>query len=249
MAADAVPTDRYDGLTAGALAERLGVPDIALFSEVGSTMDEAHRLAAGGVSAGTLVLADRQTAGRGRNGRRWSSPQRGIWLTLIERPPSPAAVEVLSLRIGLGAARALDAHTAEPVRLKWPNDLYVDERKLAGTLVEARWRGDSPDWVAVGLGINVEPPADVPAAAALEPGSTRVGVLADLLPELRAAAALDGPLTSAELEEYAARDLARARRCVEPLRGTVLGVAPTGELLVELADSVARVRVGSLVLE
>lgn len=240
---------RYDGVSAEALADRLGVPHIALFASVGSTMDEAHALASSGALAGTLVLADEQTAGRGRSGKRWASPHRGIWLTLVERPHDPASVEVLSLRIGLAAAHALDAFTAEPIRLKWPNDLYVDRGKLAGVLVEARWRGERLDWVAVGLGVNVEPPADHPDAAALDPGSARVDVLEALVPELRAAAAAHGPLRETELSEYAARDLARSRRCSEPVRGVVRGIAPTGELVVELADSVVRVRTGSLVLE
>lgn len=240
---------RYDGVSAETLADRLGLPHVALFGAVGSTMDEAHALASAGALPGTLVLADEQTAGRGRSGKRWASPHRGIWLTLVERPHDPASVEVLSLRIGLAAAQALDAFTAEPIRLKWPNDLFVDRGKLAGVLVEARWRGDRLDWVAIGLGVNVEPPSDHPDAAALDPGASRVEALEALVPALRGAAGAHGQLTPAELDEYAARDLARARRCSEPVRGTVRGIAPTGELVVELADSIVRVRTGSLVLE
>lgn len=240
---------RYDGVSPEALADRVGVPHVALFTSVGSTMDEAHALASSGALAGTLVLADEQTTGRGRSGKRWSSPHRGIWLTLIERPHDPASVEVLSLRVGLAAAEALDAFTSEPIRLKWPNDLYVDRGKLAGVLVEARWRGERLDWVAIGLGVNVEPPADYPDAARLEPGASRIDALEALIPALRNAAAAHGPLSAAEVDEYDARDLARSRRCVEPVRGIVRGIAPTGELVVELADSVVRVRTGSLVLE
>jgi BirA family biotin operon repressor/biotin-[acetyl-CoA-carboxylase] ligase len=137
------PAGRYDGASPEALAERIGAPHVALFHTVGSTMDEAHALASAGAAAGTIVIADEQTAGRGRAGKRWSSPHRGIWLTLVERPTDPAAVEVLSLRVGIAAANALDAFTAEPVRLKWPNDLYVDRGKLAGVLVE--WTGSRSD--------------------------------------------------------------------------------------------------------
>lgn len=212
-------------------------------------MDEAHSLAAAGAESGTVVLANTQTAGRGRSGKRWSSQPRGVWMTLIERPTDPSALDVLSLRIGLAAAHALDAFASEPVRVKWPNDLFIDEAKLAGVLVEARWRGDRLDWVAIGVGINMALPSDRMDAAALEPGTSRTLVLAALLPELRAAAAMVGTLTSEEMDEYAARDLARGRTCIEPMRGRVLGIAPSGELLVELADSVARVRSGSLVLE
>lgn len=212
-------------------------------------MDEAHALAAQGAAAGTLVLADRQSSGRGRGGKRWSSPSRGVWLTLIERPADVSALDVLSLRAGLAAARALDPFASEPIRLKWPNDLYVDNAKLAGILVEARWRGEYLDWVAIGVGVNLELPPDQVGAAALEPGTSRAQVVCGLLPELRAAAAMTGMLTPAEMEEYAARDLARGRMCAAPARGRVAGITPGGELLVEIADSITRVRAGSLVLE
>lgn len=169
-------------------------------------------------------------------------------MTLIERPTDASAIDVLSLRIGLAAARALDTFTSEPVRVKWPNDLFVDDAKLAGVLVEARWRGERLDWVAIGLGVNMDPPPEETRAATLEPGTSRVDVLCALLPELRAATARTGVLSAEEMDEYAARDLARGRECVEPVRGRVVGIAATGELLVELADSVARVRSGSLIL-
>jgi BirA family biotin operon repressor/biotin-[acetyl-CoA-carboxylase] ligase len=212
-------------------------------------MDEAHALAAAGAAAGTVVLADAQATGRGRNGKRWSSPPRGVWMTLIERPEDPSALDVLSLRIGLAAARALDQFASEPIRVKWPNDLYVENSKLAGVLVEARWRGSRLDWVAIGLGVNMESPSDQSAATALEAGTARADVLGALLPELREASVIAGSLTDLEMDEYAARDMARGRECIEPMRGRVAGIAPSGELLVELADSVARVRTGSLVLE
>jgi len=246
--ADSTQFGSYDGVTADDLAQRGSVERVELFDVVGSTMDEAHALAADGAVAGTVVLADSQAAGRGRNGKRWTSPSRGVWMTLIERPTDASAIDVLSLRIGLAAARALDTFTSEPVRVKWPNDLFVEDAKVAGVLVEARWRGERLDWVAIGLGVNMQPPPEQPRAATLESGASRVDVLCALLPELRAAAARTGMLSSEEMDEYAARDLARGRECVEPVRGRVVGIAPTGELLVELADSVARVRSGSLIL-
>lgn len=247
--AEALRLERYDQLSAADIATRGGIERVELFDVVGSTMDEAHALAAAGAVAGTLVLADSQAAGRGRNGKRWTSPPRGIWMTLIERPDDPSALEVLSLRIGLAAARSLDAFTPEPVRVKWPNDLYVDDAKVAGILVEARWHGDHLDWVAIGLGVNLNPPPGQSGAAVLETGTLRADVVCALLPELHAAAGMAGSLSPDEMDEYAARDLARGRMCVEPLRGRVVGIASNGELLVELADSVARVRSGSLILQ
>ncbi|MDO8500516.1 MAG: biotin--[acetyl-CoA-carboxylase] ligase [Gemmatimonadaceae bacterium] len=241
---------RFDGLTADELAELLGLPGVELLEKTTSTLDVAHRLGAAGATAGTLVIAEHQTAGRGRSGGRWTSPAaHGLWLTLLERPADPSGMDVLALRVGLRAARALDRFAAEPVRVKWPNDLYVEDRKLGGILIEARWRESRLEWAAIGIGVNVSTPADVTLAAALDPGTRRVEVLADLVPALRAAAAAPGHLAHIEMAEWDARDMARGHRCVEPARGIVEGISPAGELLVALADSIARFRSGSLVLE
>lgn len=241
------PATAYDGVDAPALAVALDLPRVALYEYVASTMDTAHALGAGGAPAGTLVLADEQTAGRGRAGRRWhSAAGRGIWLTLLERPNDPRALDVLSLRLGVRAAVALDRFSRSAVRLKWPNDLYVGEAKLGGVLVEARWRGSSLDWVAIGFGVNVGAPDELPGAS-LRTGSRRVDVLADLVPALRAAAVARGLLTEWELAQYATRDLAHGRACVAPLAGTVRGITESGALRVETADGERSVREGSLV--
>lgn len=227
----------------------LDLPRVELLESTTSTLDVAHRIAAEGAPAGTLVIANEQTAGRGRGGKTWQSPSAaGIWLTLIERPRDTSGLGVLSLRVGLAAAEALDRFAPEPIRLKWPNDLYVDRGKLAGVLVEARWREQAVEWVAIGLGVNVKAPENLENAAGLEPGTERLDVLAELVPALRAAAQAGGPLDADEREEFNARDLARGRACVQPAVGRVAGITPTGELLVALADSVVPFRSGSLVL-
>ena len=221
-----------------------------LYDEIGSTLDAAHQLAADGASSGTLVLADTQTAGRGRMGRSWTSQRgSGVWLTLIERPHDVAALEVLSLRVGLAIAPALDAFASEPVRLKWPNDLYVGEKKLGGILVEARWRDGKPEWIAIGIGINLQAPNSETRAVGLRAGASRLGVLAAILPVVRSAALGTGGLTPAELKEFAARDLARGRECVEPTRGVVTGIDETGALLIAADGQTVAVRAGSLVLK
>lgn len=228
----------------------LELPRVELLESTTSTLDVAHRLAARGAPAGTLVIANEQTAGRGRGGKSWqSSPGAGLWLTLIERPSDSSGLGVLSLRVGLAAAEALDRFAPEPIRLKWPNDLYIDQGKLGGILVEARWREQAVEWVAIGLGVNVQAPKNVETAAGLEPGTDRLDVLGDLIPAVLAASRVTGPLQADEMEEFDARDLARGRRCVEPAVGRVAGISPTGELLVALADSVVPFRSGSLVLE
>lgn len=196
------------------------------------------------------MIANEQTTGRGRGGKSWrSAPGAGLWLTLIERPADTSGLGVLSLRVGLAAAEALDRFAPEPIRLKWPNDLYVDRGKLAGILVEARWREQSVEWVAIGLGINVRRPENVEGAAGLEAGTDRLDVLSELVPALRVAASATGLLQADELEEFNARDLARGRKCTQPALGRVAGITAAGELLVALADSVTPFRSGSLVLE
>ena len=245
----AVAPTSYDGVRPGALASMLGVPTVHVYESVPSTLDVAHELGARGAESGTLVLADMQTAGRGRGGKRWASaPGAGIWMTLVERDVDAAVIELLALRLGLAAASALDAFVDDTVSVKWPNDLYAASGKLAGILVEARWRGGAPEWVAVGLGLNVRLPPDVPNASALRAGSSRVDVLRALVPALRDVLARRGALDAAELRELERRDMSRGRRVDQPGAGTVEGVSEAGELLVRTAGgSLDRYRAGSLV--
>ena len=246
-----IRSSRFDGASDVEIANALDVPRVALFEEVGSTLDVAHGMAAAGAPAGTLVLSDLQTAGRVRQGRlRISGAGKGIWLTLRERPADPDALGVLSLRLGLALAAALDAWAGEAVRVKWPNDLYVTAGKLAGILVEARWREQRLDWVAMGVGINVVAPAGVHAAGLprMERGTSRVDVLRAIVPAMRAAARRTGTLDVLELERWAARDLAAGRACTAPVPGEVRGIAADGALLVQTATALEQLRSGSLVL-
>jgi BirA family biotin operon repressor/biotin-[acetyl-CoA-carboxylase] ligase len=241
--------ETYDGRAGASLVRLLDLPRVEVFDSVTSTMDVAHQLAESGAPAGTLVLAEEQTAGRGRSGRTWASAAgAGIWLSLLERPRDGAATETLSLRVGLRTARALDRWAVSPVQLKWPNDLFVAGVKLAGILVEARWRESRLEWVAIGLGVNLQAPLGVEGAA-LRHGASRVEVLAELVPAIRSAAAAEGELTPKELTDFAARDLARGRRCREPAVGTVAGIDSHGALIVTTAAGSTACRSGSLVLE
>jgi BirA family biotin operon repressor/biotin-[acetyl-CoA-carboxylase] ligase len=235
------------GATGDDLAQLLSLPSVSAHEVVGSTMDEAHALAAAGAVAGTLVLAERQDAGRGRGGKRWTSaPRAGIWATLIERPRDAKAIEVLSLRVGLKLARVLERWTDTDIRLKWPNDLYVGARKLAGVLIEARWRDQRPDWVAIGVGVNLIVPPDQSEAAALREANA-LEALAELVPALRAAAFASGPLNESECVEFARRDFAAGRQVLEPLAGIARGITADGALLIESKGTVTPLRAGSLV--
>ncbi len=237
-----------DGHSAPALAVRLALPSVELYERVSSTMDLAHTAAARGAAAGTLVLANAQHAGRGRAGRRWSSPPgSGLWMTLVERPTSPGGLDVLSLRAGLLVAESLDALAADRVQLKWPNDLYRRGGKLGGILIETRWRDRRIEWVAIGLGLNVAPPENVEWAAGLASGVTRLQALDCIVPALRSAAKAEGPLTLDELSRYAMRDLGVGRRVSEPAAGVVAGIGATGELMVDTPTGPRAFRSGSLV--
>jgi BirA family biotin operon repressor/biotin-[acetyl-CoA-carboxylase] ligase len=237
-----------DGVDVAALASELSLPAVHIYEQVGSTMDVAAALGDHGTPAGTLIVADTQMTGRGRSGRRWSSaPGAGLWMTLIERPNDPSALPVLPLRIGVRMARVLERWTSGTIQLKWPNDLYVEGRKLAGVLIEARWRDQRLDWVAIGVGINLAQPEDVPDAAHLTSAPRRL-VLAELIPALRAAASARGTLNAQELDAYRSRDFARGKRCVTPANGVVQGIGEGGELLVQTTAGLERYLSGSLEL-
>jgi BirA family biotin operon repressor/biotin-[acetyl-CoA-carboxylase] ligase len=159
----------------------LGRPRLHL-RETGSTNDRARDLAVAGAPHGTLVTAGHQTAGRGRYGRTWSAPPgRSILMSLIVRPPG----ELLPLRAGLAVAEV-----AGPVaRVKWPNDVLLEGRKLAGVLAEGR---PQDGWAVIGIGLNVAvDPADLPpevrgiAATLGRPPEAVEPTLAELLAALQ----------------------------------------------------------------
>jgi BirA family biotin operon repressor/biotin-[acetyl-CoA-carboxylase] ligase len=219
--------------------------EIIRVDTVSSTQDAAHEAAAKGAPSGTVIVAEAQTAGRGRMGRAWRSEKgAGLWLTVIERP-APETIELLSIRVGLNIAHVL---APRPIRLKWPNDLMLDDRKLGGILIEARWRDERLEWVAIGVGINLAPPPDEPQAIGLGSETPATAILDAIVPAIRAAAACTGPLTAPELGDYEARDWARGRRCTEPVAGIVAGIDASGALLIDAASGRTAVRSGSLVL-
>ena len=214
---------------------------VELRDSVGSTLDLAHELAAAGAPERLLVLADEQTAGRGRQGRTWHSPAgAGVWVVALLRPAEPPSMGALAIRVGLALVGAVAeiALRAAP-RLKWPNDLIVRHRKAGGVLCEARWQGGRLGWVAVGIGVNVRGPL-APAVAqsaialkATEATVTRVRLLEALAPRLWAAAA------PTRLDE-AERDAFQRARWHEDGVGAAdagaVGVDEEGALLVPAPD-------------
>lgn len=152
--------------------------NIVAFNTVGSTMDEAFRLGMEGAPEGTLVCAETQNKGRGRLGRAWSSPRgKGIYCSLILRPQlPPGQLSRLTLTAAVALAEALrDAAGIEP-SIKWPNDILVGGKKLAGILTELRAETDQVKFVVVGIGINVNTSASqlVDGAASLRTETGRI---------------------------------------------------------------------------
>ena len=232
----------FDGLPAARLARRWGVPQVVLRQDCSSSLDVAHELAVAGAAAGTVVLAEEQTAGRGRDGRVWHSSVGGIWLAMVLRPVR-AELAAASIRAGLIVADVVDELVGAPVaRVKWPNDVLCEDRKLAGVLCEGRWQGEAMQWLAVGVGINVTnltPAAMAGRAIALRellPQARRLDVLDGVVPALTRLAAGGASLTGAERAAFATRDWLHGRVLRLPVAGRGAGLAADGALLVAAGE-------------
>ncbi len=134
----------------------LGRPAL-YFPQVGSTNDVAHERATAGAAEGLTVVADEQTAGRGRLDRRWwAPPGSSLLMSLLLRPPLPPdRAGQLTMCLGLAAVEGIEAVTGLRPALKWPNDLLLDGRKLGGMLTELHLDGERLEYAVLGLGINV----------------------------------------------------------------------------------------------
>jgi BirA family biotin operon repressor/biotin-[acetyl-CoA-carboxylase] ligase len=212
----------------------LGRPRLHL-RRTGSTNDRARELALAGAPHGTLVTAGEQTAGRGRQGRGWSAPAgRALLLSLVVREPDP----LLPLRAGLAVADV----AGEAARVKWPNDVLLDGRKLAGVLVEGR---PQEDWAVVGIGFNVAlDPADLPPDVR-EQAATLGRAPGDLEPTLeellRALARRLGEPAPATIAALRTRDALLGRTIrFKGGEGEAAGIDDAGRLLVALADGTTR---------
>ena len=131
-----------------------------------STNDIAAVLAEDGAAEGCVVAADAQSAGRGRHGRSWvSAAGAGLYVSVVLRPVQQA-VPALTIAAGVAVAEGIQAATGLRLDLKWPNDVYAGERKVAGVLAEAGTSRSTVEYVVLGFGINVRPAAYPPAIAA-----------------------------------------------------------------------------------
>jgi BirA family transcriptional regulator, biotin operon repressor / biotin---[acetyl-CoA-carboxylase] ligase len=217
-------------------------PRLYQYDRVGSTMDVIHQLAEDGAEAGTMVVAGEQLEGRGSRGRTWHSPPGGLWLSALFRPPATGGIEVMSLRVGLAVADALEPLVSLPIQVKWPNDLMLGERKVGGILCEARWQGGALGWVAIGVGVNVRnrvPEELTPVAISLAQVRPEITIEDTVVPIVAALRRIDlraERLSTVELERFAGRDWLNGREIGAPVRGRVRGLGEDGALLVQTAD-------------
>ena len=226
-----------------------GAPIVAK-PETGSTSDDVKSLAREGAAPGTLVVADTQTKGRGRSGAVWHSPPGGnVYLSLLLRPTvRPMDVAPFTLVVGAVVRQVAARRVSAAVGVKWPNDVYCGDKKLAGILVEGQVRGDVLSSIVVDIGINVRvssfpPPLDATAtslalAGAAAAGLDRCALVAEVVAGVDAAAerfVRDG--FGAFVEEVRAHDVLVGRRVsVNGASGVARGIDAGGALALEIDD-------------
>ena len=248
-------------LVTGGLATRFVGQRVVYHPILTSTMEVARQEAQRGVAEGTVVLADRQTAGRGRMERVWLSPGGNIALSLILYPPL-SYLPYLIMLASLAVVHSIKTATGLKSQIKWPNDVLINGRKVCGILIESDVQGVSVSYSIIGIGLNINlNPADFPeidpiaTSLSHELGNdvSRLKVLRILLMELEV---LYLKLTDAESVFFQWRDsLETLGREIEVKSGSTIyrglaeSVAPDGSLLLRGADgSLSRIVAGDVTL-
>ncbi len=166
---------RWDDADAGVIGR-----EVLWYDTLPSTNDLARSLAASGAAEGTVIVAEQQTAGRGRLGRSWASPPGGLWLSVLLRPDLPLGqTPLVGLAASTAAAAAIEETTGLRPRVKWPNDVLIDGRKVAGLLLEAGplQAGSGAAWLIVGIGINANVPLEALPSRPLYPATSLAAAL------------------------------------------------------------------------
>lgn len=238
------------------LHEAAGRIDLQVLEECDSTNVQLQIMAKLGAPTGRLLLAERQTAGRGRRGRSWYQGPQSLAFSLLWRLPDGRPPSGLSLAVGLAIAEALPVSAGVAAQLKWPNDILIDGRKVAGILIESA----GVQRFVIGIGINLDSadalPEEVAAIAGGIPGVDRLQLLARVLDRLVIV-----------LDEFASHGFARlqsrwqARHAYqdlavnlffseggEPVQGVCRGVDANGELLLETATCIQTIASGEVSL-
>ena len=219
------------------------------YPSLDSTMNEAGRLAGGGCPEGLVVVTEEQTAGRGRFGRSWiSGPGESLLLSIVLRPTAEQLPQA-NMAATLAVARTVDQHVHDPVTIKWPNDVRIGGRKVAGILIEADSQAGRIASAVVGIGLNISVdtrghPEIAGTATSLVEAATapveRAGVLADLLrrfDDLYSHVRNGGSLTNEWSSRLDTLGLEiEVRRGSEVLAGVAREVDDQGNLVLERPD-------------
>lgn len=220
-------------------------PLVAVWRRTTSTNEAAKAAAGDGAgerAAGSVFLAESQTAGRGRYGRAWVSPPGGLYLSLVV---AGGATTLLPIAAGLAVALAVRRAAGAPAVIRWPNDLDLAGRKVAGVLAETGFLRERPELAVVGFGVNLGPVEASPSPGWLPVGASRVELASALVAAFRETSALD-PARLRERWE-ALSPTARGCRCEvsfadrDGVVGSTDGLAPGGGLRVRLEDGTGTV--------
>jgi BirA family biotin operon repressor/biotin-[acetyl-CoA-carboxylase] ligase len=249
------------------LAGLWGIARFDFHDSVESTQNVARTLAMEQAPEWTIVVADRQTAGRGQHGRKWQAGDgSSLMFSLLLRPRGIEETALMPIRIGLAIARAIDRFLAHgrgrpgKTMLKWPNDLVVGNGKVGGILCEGQATGTAA-WIIVGVGINIGRfPVHLPdrrflQAAFLEeylrPRTTRLDLLEAIIASLHADLPTRmGELDDAEMRDYFDRDWLYGHTLKSPVAGKAVGITRNGHLRVLKPDgSEEPVIAGHIVLD
>ncbi len=230
---------------------------LRFFDSIGSTNDEALAWASAGAPDFSLVIADEQTSGRGRMGRTWFTPPgSALACSLVLRPTGPER-EKIGLFSGLGALALVDALQPFGIvaQVKWPNDVLIQRKKVAGILAETVWLGTEVDSVVLGMGVNVGPDSvpppeglNYPATCVQAEGQnpiSRIDLLKTLLEAIRRRRAMLATETFLRDWESALAFRGEPVRVwmsdTETLTGQLLGLEPDGSLLLGLQNGAQQV--------
>lgn len=236
---------------------------ILCYEKTDSTNIQAKRLAEEGAVHGTLVVAERQEAGKGRRGRSWESPKgSGIFMTLLLRPEvKPEDASMLTLVAAMAVAKAIRTLYELPAEIKWPNDIVLNGRKICGILTEMSTEIDAINYVVIGIGINVsnrkfpEELSSIATSLALESGKDihRAEVIEAVWEQFEQY--YDKFLKKQDLtdiqEEYNSFLVSRNRQVnildpKEPYIGVAKGITRRGELMVETGGEIRLVSSGEV---
>lgn len=229
---------------------------ITRLGKVPSTQAAARALAESGSAEGTVIVAEAQTDGRGRGGRRWHSTPGGLYMTAVLRPRSAAGL--VPLMAGVAVAETVGATVGIDARLKWPNDILVDGRKVGGILTESAWSGGEVRYILLGIGVNLNNPLP-PTLSEATTLSNELGESLDVnqfLDELLKR--LEGHLRLLEAEPGEILEAWRGRSATlgrhvevvvdsgETVHGVALDIDQDGALILETGGERRRVVSGSL---